>query len=309
MIRADQLHVVSVISNPVRYASRPRLARLVQDHQADAGVVQYVVEATLGEREPEVATRHDPRHLVVRCDDEIWLKENLINMAVRWLLPADWRYVMWMDADFTFCRPDWASETVHALQHWQVVQPFSHAVDLGPDHEIIETNQGFAYLYNKGLEAGDARYPFFHPGYAWAWRREAWDAVGGMIERAVTGAADHHMACGLIGRPEISMPDGLSPAYVKMVADWTQRAEVGIRRDVGHVPGTILHRFHGWKEDRDYQGRWQILTSTGFDPDTDLAADARGLLHLNPDRTYLRDQLRGYFRRRNEDQGRRSWPA
>lgn len=310
MISAQQLHVISVISNPVRYASRGRLHRLTQARQADQGVVQYVVEATFGEREPEVTVRGDPRHLIVRCDDEIWLKENLINLAVRHLLPADWRYAMWRDADFDFLRPDWGIETVHALQHWRVVQPFSHAIDLGPDHEVIEHHCGFAYLYNKGFDAGDRRYPFFHPGYCWAWRREAWEAVGGMIERAITGAADAHMACALIGRPELSMPeDGLSDGYRRMVVDWTRRAEVAIRRDVGHVAGAIVHHFHGWKEDRDYEGRWGIIADTGFDPDGDLSADARGLLALNPDRTYLRDRLRAYFRRRNEDQARRKWPV
>jgi hypothetical protein len=217
--------------------------------------------------------------------------------------------MMWMDADFQFVRPDWATEVIEALQHWKVVQPFSNAIDLGPDHEIIGTHTGFAYNYNRGLEPGTPYTPHFHPGYCWAWRRDAWDAVGGMIDRAVCGAGDHHMALALIGKPEISLPGGLHPNYVKMVTDWAHKAERFIERDVGHVAGTLLHHFHGWKEDRGYENRWKIVQGTQFDPEVDLIPDDRGVLHLAPGRTYLRDRLRQYMRQRNEDAGRKGWPV
>lgn len=308
MIRAEQLNVVSVISNPTRVQARPRLTRGAMQHQAQSGVTQWLVEAVFGDRDPEVANIGDPHHIIVRCDHEVWLKENLINLAVA-RFPADWKYVMWADADFEFVRPDWATEVVQALQHWKVVQPFSNAIDLGPDFEIIQTHTGFAYNYNRGLQPFAQYTPHFHPGYCWAWRREAWDAVGGLIEKAVCGAGDHHMALGLIGQPKLSLPGGLHPNYIKMVTDWTQRAEVAIERDIGHVAGTIIHHFHGFKENRNYEGRWQILQKTQFDPEVDLQKDAHGVLQLAPGRTYLRDKLRAYFRQRLEDAGPRQWPV
>ena len=257
---------------------------------------------------PECADPANPNHFIVRCDHEVWLKEALLNMAAD-RLPAGARFIMWQDADIAFLRPDWASETLEALQHWAVVQPFSHAIDLGPDGEVLEKHNGFVYEWQKGSKPMDGRYPFMHPGFCWAWRREAWDQVGGMIDKAICGAGDHHMALALIGQAEKSLPGGIHPNYRAMVMDWQAKALAWIRGNIGHIPGTILHQFHGWKPDRRYQGRWDILTSEGFDPATDVRVDGFGMLRLTDDKPGLRDKLRAYFRQRMEDGGTRTWPV
>ena len=303
-----RLHVITVYANPIRYHSRPRLHEANQAHQAAAGVTRWVVEATFGDRPARVADPGNPHHIVLRCDSEVWLKEAMINAAAA-RIPADAKYLMWMDGDIEFLRPDWASETIEALQHYRVVQPFSHAVDLGPDNEVIENHHGFAFEYERGTRP-DQRYArFMHPGFAWAFRRKAWDDVGGMIDKAICGAGDHHMATALIGLGELSVHGGAHPNYLKMVTDWQRLAETRIQRDIGHVPGTILHHFHGWKADRRYQSRWSIVVDNQYDPETDLVRDSQGMLHLNPRRTRLRDDLRRYFRQRMEDGGRKSWPV
>ena len=304
----DRLHVVSVISNPVRYRSRVRLFHDNQAKQAAAGVSSWVIEAVFGDRVPEVADPANPRHIIVRCDSEVWLKEAMINEAVR-RLPVDARFIMWQDADIEFLNPQWAAETLHALQHYRVVQPFSHAIDLGPDGEVLELHKGFAYLHEKGAEPMSSQYAFMHPGFCWAWRREAWDRMGGMIDRAICGAGDHHMALALIGKAEKSLPGGIHANYRAMVLDWQTRAEEFVKRDIGHLPGTILHHFHGWKPDRQYQGRWSILTSENYDPATDVAVDSSGMLRLTDAKPGLRDKLRKYFRTRMEDGGRKYWPV
>jgi hypothetical protein len=301
------LHVITVYSNPVRYASRIRLHLANQARQLEAGVTRWVVEAVFGDRPPAVTDHNNPRHLILRCDSEVWLKEAMINAAAA-ALPAGARYIAWQDGDIEFLRPDWAMETLQALQHYQVVQPFSHAIDLGPDHEVIESHKGFAYEYEKGARPGDKYAAFMHPGFCWAWRRSAWDAVGGMIDRAICGAGDHHMALALIGEADKSLPGGVTANYRSMVMDWQSRAEHLVRRDIGHIPGTILHHFHGWKADRRYQGRWSIVVDNAYDPKADLVETAGGMFALAPDRTRLRDDLRRYFRQRMEDGGRKHWP-
>ena len=301
------LHVITVHSNPARYEARARLHLEHQDRLRAAGVTHWVVEATFGERPPEVTDPSNPQHIVVRCDSEVWLKEAMIEVG-KAHLPADARYVMWQDADIRFVRDDWAVETIEALRHWRVVQPFSHVVDLGPEGEVIEQHNGFVYEYLKGSKPGAKYAQFMHPGYCWAWRRSAWDRVGGMMTRAICGAADHHMACALIGAGQASVHGGVTDAYKRMVAEWEALAEQHVQRDIGFVGGTILHDFHGWKADRRYQDRWSILTETAYDPDTDLTFDSYGMPRLNPAKTWLRDRLRAYFRQRNEDAGRMGWP-
>lgn len=298
---AEQLHVISVISNPVRYESRGRLARQYLKHaQEQLGVTQWLIEAVYGDREPEVADRNNPHHLIVKCDDELWIKESLINRAVQ-LLPYDWKYVAWVDADVQFIRPNWAVEVIHALQHHAVVQCWSHGIDLGPNQEMIGHATSFMCRYRQGHKLNNRYVGAFHPGYAWAWRREAWDLMGGMIELAICGAGDRHMACALVAQPDLSIPKGVHPNYNAMVNTWAAKAARFIRGNVGLVEGTLLHHFHGWKADRGYHDRWQILVNNQYDPHIDVRKNWQGILHLSDNKPRLRDDLRRYFRARNED--------
>jgi hypothetical protein len=301
MIVPAHLHVISVISNPIRYRSRTKLFKEFMARNADSPATHWVIEAVFGEREPEVADRNNPNHIIVRCDSEIWIKENMINKAVS-MLPADWKYVMWLDGDVEFVNKNWVSDTLHALQHYSALQPFSHAVDLGPNGESMNTATGFGYCFTKGQNIADKYGSYFHPGYSWAWRRDAWDAVGGMIDLAICGSGDDHMAKSLIGEADRSMPKGLHPNYYHMVKTWEDRAVRNVKHNIGYIPGTILHYFHGHKKDRNYWNRWDILKKTQYDPYKDVCKDSQGMLQLNQDNIALRNGLRAYFRERKEDQ-------
>lgn len=218
----------------------------------------------------------------------------------------------WVDADVEFQNPDWVQETLAALQHHAVVQPWSHAVDLAPDHALVEpgtTATSFLYAHRHGMRSHNGRYDDldWHPGYAWAIRRDAFQALGGLLDTAILGAGDRHMAMALVGKAELSLPHGIHPAYARRVLEWQARAEAHVHRDVGYVPGLLCHWWHGRKRQRGYADRWQILVRNGFDPDADLSRDPcqGGLLQwpylTTPRLRGLRDDVRDYFGSRNED--------
>jgi hypothetical protein len=83
---------------------------------------------------------------------------------------------------------------------------------------------------------------------------------------------------------------------------WQQSAEHHLRSDIGFVDGSICHFWHGPKTNRRYIERWDILTRNQFDPDLDLKRNSYGVLELTGRSIGLRDDLRGYFRARNDDQ-------
>lgn len=253
-------------------------------------------------------------YIKVYCnwEQELWTKECLLNIALQHL-PSDWRYVAWIDSDVLFARPDWVSETLHKLQHYHFVQMFSIALDLSPRYEPIAAHHGFMYSYyhcGEPPRGEDAYYGGsgqgsvvnqWHPGYAWAARREALDAVGGFMDFPILGAADHHMARALIGRARDSVHRDVHRNYLRWILHWQDRAERHVKRNVGYVDGTLLHYWHGSKANRRYVDRWKLLVDHRFDPEVDIYKDTRGIYRLAGNKPALRDQVRAYFRQRNED--------
>lgn len=302
-MRADLLDVVAVYANPIRWKSRYRLFEDFERHMMDSGVRLTTIECAHGERPFELA--EDPRvnRVRVRAQTLLWNKENLINLAIA-RLPEDWKYLAWVDADIRFRKEGWAAETVQALQQYDIVQPWSDCYDLGPDDDHLAAHRSFCRLWHEGkpiVPAGQLGYAFAHPGYAWAVRRQTLDFVGGLIETAILGAGDHHMALALIGRVIDSVPSGISAGYLAPLLLWQQRAERQIARNIGYVPGTIEHAWHGPKAGRRYVDRWTILVDNDFDPGPDLKRNLFGVIDLAGNKPRLRLDIDRYFRGRDED--------
>jgi hypothetical protein len=301
------LHVISVISNPVGYASRYKLYNEYAKHMAHFNINLITVELAFGDRPFEITTQH-PNNVQLRTWDEIWHKENMINIGIS-RLPPDWEYVAWVDADIHFTNSKWVEQTISALQHHMVVQLFQNAIDLGPNGEVVETHGGFGYLYSQGrsnkLTSQYGYGDFMHSGYAWAARREAIDHMGGLLEWPILGSADHHMALAMIGQVKYSYPGGININYIDRLNQFQANCERYIRRDIGYVPGTITHFWHGKKASRQYQSRWDILIKNQYDPDIDIKKDWQGVLQLvdhgDLRSINLRNDIRKYFRQRSED--------
>jgi hypothetical protein len=293
------LDVVTVISNPVRYKTRYRLYKQFEKHVLDSGARLTTVEIAYANREFEITSASNPRHVQLRSPYELWHKENMLNIGIN-RLPPDWEYVAWIDADLMFARPDWVQETIQQLQHYSVIQMFATCLDLDPNYNPFFTHKGFVYSYQNKLAGGNA-YEFWHPGYAWAARREAIDGMGGLIDWAILGAADHHMATALIGNVLKSCHGGMSQGYRDSLLRWQGEADKHVRRNIGYMDGVVLHYWHGRKKDRNYVGRWDVLVKNGYDPRYDIKRDWQGVWQLTDRSIPLRDGIRNYFRQRNED--------
>lgn len=329
MSEVDSLYVVTTVFNPMRYKSRYALYEQFRDHMESLGARLMTVELALGDRPFEVTERGNPMHVQLRTDQEFWLKESALNVGIS-KLPDDWKYVMWCDADVTFARADILEETVHQLQHYDIVQCFEDAIDLGPRGEVLETHKGFAWSWwNKEAAAAlmgstvreldstrsyyyadaanDVNHGFrqrtstYHTGFVWAARRQAYTDLGGLFDTAILGAGDHHLSYCLAGQILSSIPADLSIGYKRELLEWQKRADMHIRQNFGHVPGTIFHAFHGSKRERFYRSRWQILLDHAYEPDTDLKRDWNGLWALTHHGQRMRNALRRYFVSRNED--------
>ena len=305
LLSDSTLHVVAVISNPARFHARYRLFRdFVARMEATPNVALHVVELAFGDRQHEITEEGNPNHLRLRSRANIWAKENMINLGVQHLLPVDWRYVAWIDGDVEFLRPKWALETLHALQHHAIVQPWSECAFLGHHGNSANLYKSFASLVATGedLRPGDnsPTYKYGHSGFAWACTRQFWEEVEGLIDFAILGSADHHQAWALVGQVEKSVNGKTTEAYKRACVEWQHRAFRATNGHIGYVPGTILHHFHGAIKNRFYKERWKLLVEHKFDPKHDLRRDAQGLNFI-AGKPALQEEIYRYMLSRNED--------
>ena len=292
-----KLHVIIVISNPCQYRRRFQLAREFILRQ-EAHTEMYIVELAYGAGEFHVTDPENPKHLQVRTyTPPLWHKENLINMGVKHLLPKGWKSFAWIDADIEFESPTWAQDALRILNGSQdIVQLWSHAVDMDDNENTMKVFEGFGYQYTKDREFGKT---LWHPGFAWAMNRRAYEKLGGLYELSILGAGDHNMALSLIGKGQKSINVGATPEYKKSILQFETRAR-GLR--LGYVPGVIRHYFHGTKKNRRYAERWSILVKNKYDPTKHMKKNPQGL--LVPTDTCppkLLEDIMKYFKQRNED--------
>jgi len=236
------------------------------------------------------------KHIKNRSDSPVWMKEKLVNVGIK-NLPEDWKYTAWIDADITFLNPDWVQDTIEALQANDIVQMFRTAVNLGPNNEAIKIDKGFGYMHaDSGTPyVKTDKYGYWHPGYAWACTRKAFRTMGSsLLDWAILGSGDRHMAMSWIGRVLDSCPGNIHMNYKIMLMEYQHKCQ---NFKLSYVPGTILHHWHGRFEDRKYKERWEVLVRHAFDPITDVTMSLR----LTPSGKRMEKDLKAYFEGRRED--------
>jgi hypothetical protein len=327
------LHVIRVVSNPVRYHSRYRLAREQEEFLKKCPHIKlYTVEAAFGHRHHELVEKVNENHLLVRIKSEIWIKENLINLGVRHLLPRDWKYMAWIDADVIWNDYNWGLEALQQLQHHAVIQPWTDGLDLGNYGNVLNHFRSFGSQHYRQFDnhlnmemngksthhgfpnnpaasshpPGDYR-RFGHTGFAWACTRAfaeqmmgAGGSAGPLMDWCPLGSADHNMATAMVGCVDFSINKKMPQGFFDKCHEWQDRAVRITHKHIGATHDRLEHFFHGPKKRRYYVERWKILVHFKFDPIKDLMYDDQGIIRLigKPD---LEQAIRHYNRSRMED--------
>lgn len=304
LVSDNTLHVIGVIENPMRYHSRYRLFREWYKAMLETPNVKvYVVEIAYGDRHFEVTEKCNPQHLQLHSRQPIWHKESMINLAVKRLFPKDWKYMCWSDCDIFFDHKGWALETIHQMQDYSVVQPWSDALDLGFHGRVLKHFKSFCYQHQRGVPKQthpSQPYEYAHSGFCWAARRDFYESVQGLMDFSILGSADHHMAFALINQVDRTVKQGMHKNFFRLCEEWEYRAYRHTNGHLGYVPGFIKHKHHGPKAKRYYRERWDILISNHYDPIVDLVHDTQGLVKL-VGKPHLIHECRKYMLSRHED--------
>jgi len=301
----DKLNVIIVISNPCEYARRFILAKefMARIEMEEINVRLFVVELCYSNQKFRVTNMNNPNHLQLRTNTEpIWHKESMINVAVEKLLPKNWRAMAWIDADVSFENHSWALDTLKILNGASdIVQLWSHCCDLDKNEMTMNMFNSFCYQYTKGKKYCGSGINYWHPGFAWACTRKAYEKMGGIYDLGILGSSDNIMALAFIQNGLKGVNDESTDGYKKTISTFQENVK-GLR--LGYTPGVIRHYFHGSKANRKYKERWQILVSHKYDPITFIKKNNDNLLipsNICPKE--LLDDIEQYFKERNEDEG------
>lgn len=231
-MKPELLHVVTCFFNPIRWQSRLRMYKEFEQHMLDSGVRLTTVECQLGERPFELAGNPHINHVPIRAKTILWNKECLLRIGMSRFQDPDWKYTAWLDSDIFFRRSDWASETVHALQQYDIIQPWTDAYDLGPNDSHLAAYKSFLHQWWNGHSVvhgvpGDSSH----------------------FEKRIKGLNKHH----LISQTDLATThDGKhvhAPPYYGYVASHQTKKMPWWRRDGGS--NDYPHTGYAWAARRD----------------------------------------------------------
>ena len=298
----DKLHVIAVISNPCLYAKRYILMKefIKRFENEEPNCILYIVELAYGNQKFIITDKNNNKHLQLRTDIPIWHKENMINLGVKKLLPKTWKAFAWIDADLEFENNTWASDTLKILNGTKdIVQIFSHCVDMDNNEMTMKVMNSAGYQYTKQKQYTTNGENFWHPGFAWAMTRKAFERVGGLYEVSILGSGDHIMMHCLLNNGKNSISSTNTDDYKNSILEYEKKF---CKLRFGYVPGVIRHYYHGSKKNRGYQERWKILVNNKYSPTIHIKKDSNGL--IIPTKEFskeLQQEIFDYFASRNED--------
>lgn len=299
----EKLNLMVVISNPCLYAKRYILLKefVKRIEEEEENVHLYVVELIYENQKFIVTNKNDKNHLQLKANTPLWHKENMINLGVKYLLPENYKAFAWVDADIEFENNSWALDTLKILNGCKdVVQLFSHCVDLDSDYNNLNIFNGFGYSFQKNKKYTTKGFDYWHPGYAWAITRKAYEKIGGIYDKGVLGSGDSIMALSFIGKCEVMTNKEYHEDYNNSMLNYQKKAT---KLRLGYVPGVIRHYFHGSKQNRKYTERWKILKKYLYSPMNDITYDEKGI--LIPTENFsdeFKEEIMKYFRDRKEDE-------
>ena len=270
--------------------------QFVNRYSKNGGVKIVIAEASANEfdlpRDIEGAFQHHR----FKLQSNIWCKENLVNVAVS-RLPSDWMYVSWIDIDIIFLNEHWAQDAVAELKKSDFIQLFHNAVDMGSRGEALRIKNSFAFMHKNSKHEwrADNKYGIWHPGFAWACTRSAFEEVGGLLDISILGGGDRLLALALVNMIEKRLPpEKVSFQYTEALKSY-EALFTKLNLTLSYINGTILHQWHGSFRNRNYDQRFEIFFKHKFNPYADLEKNGEGILNLSKFGKRMKHDIDQYF--------------
>ena len=218
-------------------------------------------------------------------------KENLCRLLEQ-QVPEKYKKIAFMDADLFYDDKNWYYQTSKLLDSYDVVQMFETA------HWMNSKNTEKELSRKSVLFMKEEEFNFkYHPGFAWAFRREYYNDVG-YFDWAVSGSGDTLSVTKWLNKSLPlnfkSLPRPLHTEYIKYFNKPNPK--------ITYLKGVnIYHLYHGSRANRQYSERHKMLF---------INQDIKELVFLNNQGVYewtnkpeWNEIFLNYFINRKDDEG------
>lgn len=299
----NNLYLITALFNVNN--KRKELYKNFKNYINKFGVNLVTIEGVIGETEEfKVTNRHNNFDIQVRGEHLVWIKENLINIAVS-RLPETWKYFVWIDSDLEFLEENWQYVILESFQKYEIIQPFKHIMTLGPDNnQILSHRFSFMYSYVEKLPIDPKYNNIYHSqqGFAFGFSRKAYYSLDKIFDYSIVGDGDTLLAYSLINKVDKVLVNGYHPNYLKKIFDYQIKVQKLAKFSLlGYSDLGLKHFFHGYYEDREYITRKYILINHKYDPEKDIYYNNDGLLQIKDHKNAMILDIKKHFEVRSED--------
>lgn len=308
--KEDILYIVISVFSPYGRDIRTKLAQefidRIENLQKRGHPVQIcIIELLYSTQKNFLKVSNPDFHLQIQYKHDIYLfnKENLINVGVKKLLPSNWKWMAWIDADIEFKDEFWIEKTLQLFKSgkYDVIQLFSICRYLSKYNTPQEYfHSSISLLFNNHLLKNKK---YRHPGFAWACSRDAYEKMGGLFEYAIIGGGDFIMEACFTNRFHIiekKFKENID--FLNYIRIFYEKV-----KDFSYNFLNILieHHYHGERKNRMYVNRNDIILKNKFNPEKDMIKpfESLGFYILVPTIEFyekIESQINEYFQSRKE---------
>jgi hypothetical protein len=297
-----EIALVCCYFNPCNYYSRFLNFILFLESFKKYKVNLVVVEAYSTNSKYRIDKLHE-NVISVRTDEIYWMKENLLNIGIKFLLDYDIKNIGWVDCDVLVNDPIFLEKTIASLEKNKVVHLFSECKQWISDTEyknktsVCKLSQQHNNLLTLLIHRlGDV-------GYGYAYNSDILRKVL-LYDKAIVGTGDwlNLLGCIKIKNHEELMNDrffiGTSRGFFNSYITWQRHMSKQVNSNIGFVETSFEILNHGNEINRNYVNRETILKKFGYEPVQHLIESGSTYKLQNQK---LADAISEYFISRNED--------
>jgi hypothetical protein len=292
---ATDTAVIMAFFNPANYKRPLKNIIYVMHTLTSQDIPCYVIECVFPHRRPQVPGAS----MVVHSKTPMFYKEQLFNLMEK-EVPPQYTKLVFMDGDVIFEAPDWIDQVSRSLEDHDIIMPFENACWLYPDNITVRSfKKSLAWALTNEIEFHN--FHQYHPGFAWAMRRDFFNKIGGFFDKKFLGGGD--VSIGAVVLPGVTEEAIRASAEQASVVEpffaYYKRVKA-LEPRIGYLPFDVYHLFHGLKHERKYSTRYPRVKKL-------LQGDFESFTKMNPDGLYeftdpqIAAYAVEYFKGRNED--------